>query len=87
MRGLDARRRERESFVEPAVNMPVYVAGVASVAVADGLLNMSYYVDMPTPGGTEHAICLRVIMPLLALLPSRTKVNEALKKANVRLDG
>jgi hypothetical protein len=73
-------RDEFEDFSEPAVNMPVYVAGVANVVATDGLLNIAYYVDMPGPHSTERAICLRVIMPVAALHRARAKVDMAVTK-------
>jgi hypothetical protein len=66
------------SCVEPALNLPVYVTGLAKAAVKDGALHLAFFVELDGPCGTEHVINLRVAMQASAWRGACQKIDEAL---------
>lgn len=56
--------REPAGFVEPAVNIPIYVDGMAFAKLRDGMYHIAAYVEQEGPNGVERVINLRFIAPL-----------------------
>jgi hypothetical protein len=68
-RSRDSRAPE-PSWIEPAVNPPLYCTGLAKAQVRDGALD--------GPNGVEHVLNLRVALQSTAWHGAREKVDEAL---------
>ena len=60
--------REREGFVEPAINQAVYVDGLAFAKLRDGIFHIAAYVEQDGPNGRERVINLRFICPMSGVM-------------------
>jgi hypothetical protein len=75
-----------EEYVEPAVNVPIYIDGYFTTS-RDGMLHIAYYVVVNGPNGPERMIVARHVMPQSAVAKGRASTDAAILKGKRLLDG
>jgi hypothetical protein len=67
-----------DSYVEPAVNLPVYCSGLAKATIRDGALHLMFFIEQDSPNGVERIINLRITMQATAWQATRLRIDEAI---------